>query len=165
MAHVHRPGRIGRDIFDIDRLARTHVRLAVVRAHGLDHAQFGEPCFVGHAQVNEARSGDLSIRNQRVVRQLGYDLLGQRARIGRGRLRQHHGRVGGEVAVRGIAGRLHSHTGARNACWQRAFCFQRGKDGIDFRGERGVDRLDLRHGRAGNAFARRLEQFLTLGAG
>ena len=36
MAHMHRPGRIGRDIFDIDRPARAHLRAAISVAGGED---------------------------------------------------------------------------------------------------------------------------------
>ena len=65
MAHVHRARRIGRDVLDIDRLARTDHRAAVIAALADDRIQFFAPHRVVEAQVDESRPGDLDARNIR----------------------------------------------------------------------------------------------------
>ena len=59
MAHVHRPGRVGGDIFDVDRAAAAHAGTAVIGAQRREGAQFVQPGAVGNAQIDEARPGDL----------------------------------------------------------------------------------------------------------
>ena len=43
MPHVHRPGRVGADIFDIDRLAGAQRRAAIIGAGGGNRGDFGAP--------------------------------------------------------------------------------------------------------------------------
>ena len=103
MPHVHRPGRVGRDIFDVDRLARPHRRAAIVGAVGEDRAEFGLPDARIEADVEEARPGDLGARDvgdaDEILRDADRDLAGLHPR----RLRQHHRGVGRKVAVGRIA--------------------------------------------------------------
>ena len=47
MAHVHRAGRIGRNIFDIDRFAVAHGRATVGVAKVGNRQQFTTPCIGG----------------------------------------------------------------------------------------------------------------------
>jgi hypothetical protein len=60
----------------------------------------------GKAQIDEARPGDLGRRDIRIPRQRLADLRGKRARVLADRLAEHHGGVGGDVAMRRIARRL-----------------------------------------------------------
>ncbi len=80
------------------------------------------------------------------------DRLGQRARIGPRLLGQHHRRIGGQVAVRGIARRLDADIGARQSGGQRS-SFQRGQHGVDLGREGGVQGLGSDIARAVSLFA------------
>ena len=48
--------------------------------------------------------GDIDLDDARVLAQVGHDQFGERARIDARFLRQHHGGVGGEVAMRASRG-------------------------------------------------------------
>ena len=121
MAHVQRPGRVGRDIFDIDPLVAADGREAVFVALAEDGAELVAPGVGRQPEVDEAGPGDLDRRHRRKRLELRLDRLGERARVGPGGLGQHHRRVGREVAVRGIARRLDRHVLAVEAGGQRAF--------------------------------------------
>ncbi len=106
MAHVKRPGRVGRDIFDVDPLGAANVRLAVGFGPVEDGAQFVAPGIRREPEVDEPRSGDLDGSDSRESLQLGRDHFGEGSRV---RLRlpgEHHGRIGCEVAMSGVARRL-----------------------------------------------------------
>ncbi len=106
MAHVHRPGRVGRDIFDVDRLARAHRRAAVIGPVGEDRAQFVRPHPGSEADVEEPRPGDLGGFDVGQVGEILRDADGDLARLHPRGLRQHHRRIGREIAVAGVARRL-----------------------------------------------------------
>ena len=138
MAHMHGTGGIGRDIFDVHGRARAEIGPAIVGGLGMDRRQFRPPGRVGQGQVDEAGAGDAGYLHLIQRLQLGHDRVGQRARIGAGGLGQHHRGVGGQVAMAGIARRLHRHRLAVEAGGQRAFSLQRVEHGIEMGGETGV---------------------------
>ena len=106
MPHVERTGRIGRDIFDVDPLVGADVRQAVLLALAQDGAQLVAPGIRVQPNVDEARTCHLHRRDRRKRLQLRLDRLGKRSRIRVSALRKDHRRIGGEIAVRRIAGRL-----------------------------------------------------------
>ena len=59
MAHVHRPGRVGRDIFDVDPFVVADVRQAVALALAEDRRQLVAPAVLAEPDVDEPRPGDL----------------------------------------------------------------------------------------------------------
>ena len=109
MAHVQRPGRVRRDIFDIDPLVVADRAEAVFLAFAKDRAELVAPCVGRQPQVDEPGPGDVDRGDGRQRGELRLDQLGQRARIGAGGLGEHHRRVGREVAMRRIARRLDRH--------------------------------------------------------
>jgi hypothetical protein len=64
-----------------------------------DLADQGTVGVRGQPEVDEAGTGDLHPRHQRRGRQGVHQLLRQIARLGARGLGQHHGQIGGEVAV------------------------------------------------------------------
>ena len=106
MADMHRPGRIGRDIFDVDRNAATDFAHAVSRARLHRAAQRRDPGGGLEREIDEARAGDVGLGDDSVGAQFLRDCLGKLARFAAGVLGQHHGGVGGNVAMRRIARRL-----------------------------------------------------------
>ena len=112
MAHVHRPGRVGGDILDIDPSALAHRGLAVTIAQRRNRAHFVDPGAPDYAKVDEARTGNLGALDIGIAIEVRDDLLRQRARIGLRRLGEHHGRISGDIAMRGIARRLDRDVGA-----------------------------------------------------
>ena len=106
MAHVQRPGRVGRDIFDVDPLALADRRAAVGVAFAEDRAKLVAPGIGRELEVDEARPRHLDRGDRGKRLQLGRDQPGERARVGARRLGQHHRRIGRKVAVRGVARRL-----------------------------------------------------------
>ena len=130
---MHRPGRIGRDVFDIDLLRRADRALAVGRALAQHGAQFIGPGRRLQGQIDEAGSGDVDRGDQRVSAQFFGDLLGKIARLGLGLLGKHHGGVGRHVAMRGIARRLDHDAGEIDAGRPAAFAGERRADGVHAR--------------------------------
>ena len=104
--HVQRAGRVGRDVFDVDLLARAHLRIAIGDPLLQALAQPLAPEGVGDLEVDEARTGDGTVDHVGVGFQAGQQRLGDVARLLARGLGQHHGGVGGDVAVRRIARRL-----------------------------------------------------------
>ena len=131
MAHMHRAGRIGGDIFDIDRPPVAQRRAAIVVALGGDRQQFAAPRIGRQAQIDKARTGDFGGVDVGFTLQMLDDLLRQRARIGLGLLGQHHRGIGRQIAVRGIARRFHGHICARRIRGQHALHFESVENGID----------------------------------
>ena len=64
------------------------------------------PEGVGEPDVDEAGAGDIDLDDVGVGAKRFGDGLGERARVLAGGFGQHHGGVGGEVAVAGVARRL-----------------------------------------------------------
>ena len=143
MAHVHRPGRVGGDIFDIDADPLAKRRAAIIRARRSDRGDLVAPGVVGEAQVDEARPGDRDLYDAVEFAQFGGDRLGQRARVGLGRLGEHHRGVGRKIAMRRIARRLDRHIPAVEPFGQRARERQIIERGIEMRGETGVEGHDV----------------------
>jgi hypothetical protein len=135
MAHVHRAGRVGRDIFDVDGRAGAHGRAAIIVAGVEDRRQLAAPGVVGQRQVDEARAGDRDRGDLVELLQLGADLLGQRARIGAGRLGEHHRGVGRQVAMRRVARRLHRDRPSLQSRGQVAGEDERIQGKVQMRGE------------------------------
>ena len=106
MAHMHRPGRVGGHVFHIHRLAAANVAEPVVRAGRKDDPWLLRPEFFGKPQIDEARARHLHGLDVRVALQRLRDLVREIARLRLERLRQNHGGIGGDVAMRGIARRF-----------------------------------------------------------
>ena len=118
MADMHRPGRIGRDIFDIDRLAAADIARAVLRAQLHRAAQRLDPGGRLEREIDEAWAGDVDLGDESVGAKLFRDRFGKLARFLAGILGQHHGGVGRDVAMRRIARRLDGHARLIDACRQ-----------------------------------------------
>src|SRR3982751_4109324 len=58
MTHVQRPGRVGRDIFDVDALVPARGRNAVSVALGQDRLELVAPRIGLQADIDEPRAGD-----------------------------------------------------------------------------------------------------------
>ena len=109
MPDMHRSGRIGGDVFDIDLLGRAE-RASPVRAALAQHgAQRVRPGFWLEREIDEAGTGDVDGGDQVVRAQSGRDLIGKIARLGLGLLGQNHRGIGRHVAMRRIARRLDHH--------------------------------------------------------
>ncbi len=106
VAHMHRPGGVGGDVFHVHRLAGALP--AAAEAVGVE--QGGSQDLVQHMgfqpEIDEARPGDLHLHHARIAREIGDDQFGERARVHPRFLGQHHGGVGGEIAMRAVARRL-----------------------------------------------------------
>ena len=106
VTHMQRTSRVGRDVFDIDLLAVAQLGPAIGLTALKRGAQDVLPERVRQAQVQKARSRhfgalDPVIGGQETGQRVG-DIAGFLARG----LGQNHRRIGGHVAMRGIAGRL-----------------------------------------------------------
>ncbi len=106
MADMHRPGRIGRDIFDVHRHAAAKVAAAVIgpKPHGA--AQGVDPGTGFQRQIDKARPRYVGAGDKGVGAKFRRDRLGKLARLLAGILGQHHRRIGGDIAVSWIAWRL-----------------------------------------------------------
>ena len=111
MPHMHRAGRVGRNIFDIDLLALPHVGPPEIIAQFGNRGQNLVPDALLKAEIDEPRPGDLDRSHIGIARKpLGNrcrDLAGVLAQ----RLGHHHCRVGRKVPMGGIARRLHNDAG------------------------------------------------------
>ena len=81
MADMHWPGRVGRDIFDIDHAALADGAPAVSLALLEHHAQQGKlrPDAFGQREIDEAWTGDLNLLDIGVGGEQRHDALGKRA--------------------------------------------------------------------------------------
>ena len=107
VADMQRTGRIGRDELDVDPSPRADGGPTVLAPLRVKRWKSAEQRVGGEPEVDESGSGDLDAgqhRGRRVER--GDDALRHGARIGALATRQLHREVGGEVAVRRIAGPL-----------------------------------------------------------
>jgi hypothetical protein len=100
MGHMQWPGRICRDVFDVDRPGLAHRRIAVGDALPQAVAQPLAPEGIGDLEVDEARPGDRAVDHVGIGFEAGEQRLGDVARFPPRGLGQHHGSVGGDVAVR-----------------------------------------------------------------
>ena len=120
VAHVHRASGVGGDIFDVHPAARAHRGASVTFTQRADRAHFFYPGAIRDAQVDETRPRNFGGFDIRLSIEMLDDLLRQRARIGFRGLGQHYRGVRRDIAVRGVARRLHGDIGARNAGRERA---------------------------------------------
>ena len=120
---MHRPGRIGRDVFDVDLFVAAKRRAAVFGARLQHDAQLLAPDMGLQSEIDEAGPRDVDLRDQRLGAQRPGDGVGEFARLLTGVLRQHHGGIGRHVAVARIARRL-DHD-ARKICVAGKRCRRR----------------------------------------
>ena len=120
MAHMQRPGGIGRDIFHVDLPAGARGGAPVGLALADDGAQDLLPHGEGKAQIDEARPGHLGAGDPVGASEPAGQSLGDLAWRQAGGLGQHHGSVGGEIAMGGIARRFHREAVKREAVRQFA---------------------------------------------
>jgi hypothetical protein len=128
MADMHRPGRIGRDIFDIDLRATADRASAVGYAFAQHGAQLVGPDPRLQGQIDEAGTSDLDGGDEIVGAQFFRDPVRKIARLGLGVLGQHHRGVGRHVAVGCIARRLDHDAGEIDAGGPLALGRQIGAD-------------------------------------
>jgi len=143
MAHVHRPCRVGRDVFDVHRLARAELRASIIRPQRGDGVQFVRPDRGREAQVEKAGSGNLDPGDRIDLAQFRRQRLGQRTWIGGSRLGEHHRGIGCKVAMRRITRRLDGHGSAIEPRGERAGGFQRVERFMQMLGETGVECHDV----------------------
>ncbi len=106
MAHMQRTGRVGGDVFDIHPLPGAEIRAAIGRIVPYPVDQI-RPDRRLQPQVQEARPGDGGALDLGQRSQPRGESLGDVARAAPGGLGQDHRRVGGHVAMGGIARRFH----------------------------------------------------------
>ena len=133
MADMHRPGRIGRDVFDIDLGAVADRAFAVGRAFAQHREQLVRPDLGLQGEIDEAGPGDLDGSDQIVGAQFFRDLVGEIARLCLGVLGEHHRGIGRHVAMAGIARRLDHDAGEIDAGGPLALGRERGADRVHAR--------------------------------
>ena len=135
MADMHRPGRIRRDIFDID--LRLRLRPAATMLGSGEHRRFQNRGEHGGLQrnVDEARPGDLGLEDIGVLGEFGDDQLGERTRRHAGLLGEHHGGVDRKIAMGRILRRLDHDPRQRKPGGDAAGLRHSGEDGGEARGE------------------------------
>ena len=122
MAHMHRAGRIGRHIFDIDGYALALVGPAIFAAQPSDFQQFIDQHRRSDAQVDKSGTGDLHRLHVVQRAKLVGDFLGKITRLHASRFREDHRGIGRQVTVRRVARWLHRHirsihSDRQNACF------------------------------------------------
>ena len=121
MAHMQRPGWVGRDIFHVDLLPLPHGRAAIVSAH-LQHARQNTlPDRCRQTKVQEPGPRNLGAGDPVIGGQLGRQSIRNVARLHLGRLCQYHRRIGRHIAMRGIARRFDRHVVKAQPFGQCAF--------------------------------------------
>ena len=123
MADMHRAGRVGADEFDVDLAPLPHVRAAVAGPLKQRRADDALPFGGCKAQVQKARPRHLGRGDARIGGKAGGQRIGDVAGLLAGGLGQHHGGVGGHVAMGGIARRLDRDCGGIKARGQFARLF------------------------------------------
>ncbi len=116
VADMHRPGRIGRHIFDVDIIAvlRALGASAEIRPLLQRRAQNAAEHLGPQADIDEPRPRHLGLGDVGVLRQRKREFGRELARIGEGSLGLagvDHGGVAGEIAMRGVARRLDHKAG------------------------------------------------------
>src|ERR1700674_2831156 len=106
MADMHRSGWVGRDKFHIDPLAVPEIDAAEL-GPGLERrTQCIEPKSGLERNIDEARPRHLGFQYPWNIEELLRDQDRELARLDAGVLGEDHRRVGGEIAVIGLARRL-----------------------------------------------------------
>ena len=143
---MHRPGRIGGDIFDIDhRLGFVGATSETGRIEQC-RTQEQRPRLRVQPNVDETRSGDFGLVDRLVLGERGGDFDRELARIGKGRLGLlgiDHGGVHRKIAMREIARRLDDETSEIEIRRQSAV----GDDRLEDRGDPVMEDGEDVHGR------------------
>ena len=121
---MHRPRRVGGDIFDVYPFALPHGGATIV-GRGQNTPDHALPDIASERQVDKAGTGDIHRRDPRVRLQFFGQFACNLARVRLGRFRQHHRGIGGHISVQGIARRLDRHIGKIKLRGQRALGLQR----------------------------------------
>ncbi len=156
MADMHRAGRVGRHIFDVDPPPLPHRRAAIIARFVVDQRQFVPPAVVDKPQVDEARASDARLGHFIERGEFGNKQVGERARVHAGGLGQHHRGVGRDVAMRGIARRLDADRAAIEPGGQGVAGGQRIERGTDMVGKTGEQGHGLGLSSIGKSLARAL---------
>ena len=127
VAHVQGTRRVHRDIFHVHAVAAAKADAPVARPFFQDGGDDALPERRPEGQVDEAGPRHLDLFDVGVGLELCRQQLGDVARLHLRRLRQHHGRIGGEIAVRGIARRGHLDVLEVETRGKRTLGLQRGK--------------------------------------
>ena len=106
MADMHRAGRVGRHIFQINGYAIADISHAISLARAENSWHQRRPDFCFERYIDKARPGDIGAFNICFGGQPVDNLRRQIARRHAGLLAQNHRRIGGNIAIRGIARRL-----------------------------------------------------------
>ena len=107
MAHVHGAGWVGRYEFQQHLFTVAYIGLAKllqIIKHLFHHSKAG---FFVHKEVNKSRPGNIDFGNSLIGWQVFDDFLCQISGFHACRFGQHHGQVGGKVAVGLIFGAFH----------------------------------------------------------
>ena len=131
MAHMKRPCRVGRHVFNIDPLALPQGRTPEIgpslenRAHQILPERRCKP------QIEEPRPRHLGAGHTRIIGKLTRQSLGNIARLHLRGLGKHHRRIGRHIPMRRIARRLDRDIGEIKPLGQHALglhCFKRRDD-------------------------------------
>ena len=109
VADMHRPGRISRDVFDIDLLARPDRALTVSVALAQHRPQRVCPGRYFQSEIDETWTGNIHRGDQIVGAHPLGDLFCEVAGFGLCFLGEHHGSVGRHVAMGRVLRRLDHH--------------------------------------------------------
>ena len=112
---VQWPGGIGRDILNIDRPPFADVIAAIAVTSRYDGCQFIRPQLRRDPDIDKAGASNLDIGNTVNCLQMAGKNCGKITRLHPGRLGQHHRRIAGKIAMRGIAWQFEDNT-ARIKC-------------------------------------------------
>ena len=132
MCRVQRSGGIGRDIFNIDRPPLADVIAAIVVTSRYDGGQFGRPQARRNPDIDKAGARNLDIRNTVDCLQMTAKQAGKITRLHPGRLGQHHRRIAGKIAMRGIARQFKDYTARIKRGRQFAVRLHLRSDGFKF---------------------------------
>jgi hypothetical protein len=116
MPDMHRPRRIGGNVFDIDLLARASRASPIEGALAQHGTQRIRPGGSLQGEIDEAGTGNIDGGDQIVRPQPGGDPFGEIAGFCPNLPGQHHRGVGGHITVRRIARRLDHDARQVNAC-------------------------------------------------
>ena len=106
MADMHRAGRVGGHVFDVDLRTFADGAAAILRPRAQDGAQLIDPGRGLEREIDEARACYVDLLDQVIGTQASADRVGKLARLLAGILGQHHGGIGGHVAMRSVTRRL-----------------------------------------------------------
>ena len=130
MPHVQWAGGVGRDELHIDPLPVPKIGAPIAVGGPDDRGERGGELIFGQPEIDKAGTGDLDFGDDVFGKgERRDDFLRHAPRIDPAALGQHHGEIGGEVAVAGVAGPLQHEGHLRVA------------EGLGHPNELGADRL------------------------